>query len=128
MDSPALRQVFLHTLPPKAIANARANLLGNSVLNTAHFTQICLSGTAVAASGKHEPKIPLDAMLELIGRRIYLHWPALTQLQGRLLRTRSAFTLSQRQLGLQSFTTAMGALRVAENIDFGCDTRAMHAN
>lgn len=82
----------------------------------------------MAASGKHEPKILLDATLELIGRTIHLRWPALIQLQDRELRARSTFTLTLRRLGLQPFSVAMDALRVAENIDFGCDIRAMHTN
>ncbi|MFC6632065.1 YceI family protein [Microbulbifer taiwanensis] len=128
VDSPALRQrygkQFSSRVSPRARAGTRANMLGNSLLNAAHHPDIRLGGSAVVARDKRRQNLVLDTTLELAGRSIRLKIPAQIEFGDREVRARGHFTLSHSQLGLAPFRAALGALRVADNIDFTYDIQA----
>lgn len=132
VDAPAQRRRYSgdFSAQPSAqtIADTRANMLGGSQLNASSYPHIRLSGSAVVAAGKPEQDLLLAATLELVGRSIKLRLPARVRIDEGELRASGHFTLSHQQLGLTPFRAVMGALRVAEKIDFTFDIRARRAD
>lgn len=125
VDNPALRSRyggdFSAQPSAKAVAGTRANMLGDKLLKGDQFPQMQLSGSAVVSSGQ---QVDIPVTIRILGRSIAVRLPASVEFDGRQLRARGQFALSHRQLGLQPFSAALGALRVAEDIDFSYDIRA----
>jgi len=132
VDSPALRQRYAGDFSAQpsaqAVADTRANMLGESLLKAGQYPHIRLSGTAVVGAGGTAQDLLLDATVELAGRSIKLRLPARVTIEGRELRASGNCTLSHQQLGLKPFSAALGALRVAQNIDFTYDILARRAD
>ncbi len=132
VDDPAMRRRyggdFSDQPSTQAIAGTRANMLGGSLLNAGSYPRIRLSGSAVVAAGKREQDLLLDAEMELVGQSIPIRLPARVTLNGDELLASGQFTLSHRQLGLTPFSAAMGALKVAQKIDFTYDIHARRAD
>lgn len=122
VDDPALRRRysadFSKPISTDAIIATRGNMLGPKLLDAARHPRIHLQGTAVISGGKGNENVAIPCTLQLAGKTIQLRLPARISVTNGLLRASGSFTLSHRQLGLEPFSAAMGALRVAENIDF----------
>lgn len=129
VDRPALRQRygedFSAQLSAQQVADTRANMLGDKLLKGDQFPQVQLSGSTVVSSGQ---RVDIPVTIRIVSRSIAMRLPATVEFDGRQLHARGQFTLSHRQLGLQPFRAALGALRVAENIDFSYDIRATRAD
>ncbi|WP_237063722.1 YceI family protein [Microbulbifer zhoushanensis] len=128
VDNPVLRRRygpdFDSGLSARDRAATRANMLGPALLNSARFGQIRLSGSASIPTGRGPHQLTIPADITIAGRRVRVLVPATVQRTGRGLRARGNFSLTHRQLGLRPFSAAMGALRVAERIDFTFDIQA----
>lgn len=128
VDNPALRRRygpgFDTGLTEADRAATRANMLGPSLLDSARHAQIRLTGSATLDPGTAGTQVLLPVAVSIAGRTVRLRLPATISVSGRELRARGSFSLSHRQLGLRPFTAALGALRVAERIDFSFDIRA----
>lgn len=132
VDDPALRRRyggdFSDQPIAQAIAGTRANMLSGSLLDASRHPRIRVSGSALFAAGESEQDLLLDAKVELAGRSMPMRLPVRVTLDGSALRASGHFTLSHQQLGLTPFSAAMGALKVAQKIDFTYDIRARRAD
>ncbi|WP_237058543.1 YceI family protein [Microbulbifer sediminum] len=128
VDNPALRRRygpdFNTGISEQDRTGTRINMLGPALLNSARFPQIRLDGTTTIAPDKGTQQVSIPVNIDIAGRRVRVQVPATVQHNGRSLRARGTFSLTHRQLGLKPFSAVMGALRVAERIDFTFDIRA----
>jgi len=104
------------------IALTRGNMLGERVLNAEQYPIIKLTGTGPRGDG---PEFVLELSIELLGRVVELSVPTTLQLGGDILEATGAFRLSHNELGMRPFSAMMGALRVADEMDFKYRVRAM---
>ena len=122
IDDPALRrrygEDFSKPISTDAIIATRTNMLGPKLLDASRHPVIYLQGEAVVRRGKGSENVAIPCTLQLAGKTVHLRLPARISITNGLLRASGSFTLSHRQLGLEPFSAVMGALRVAENIEF----------
>ena len=98
----------------KDIAGTRKNMLGKKLLKAGQYPLIKLTGTGPrdADSGQ-----VLDVYIELLGRVVQKQVPVELQMEGATIEASGAFTLSHKELGMKPFTAALGALRVANDMN-----------
>lgn len=122
IDDPALRrryaEDFSKPISTDAIIATRSNMLGPKLLDAASHPRIHLQGAAIVRGDKGNENVAIPCTLKLAGKTIQLRLPARISVTNGLLRASGSFTLSHRQLGLEPFSAALGALQVADNIDF----------
>ena len=122
IDAPALRrrysEDFSKPISTDAIIATRSNMLGPKLLDGVRYPRIQLRGEATLRGNKGSENITIPCTLLLAGKSIQLRLPTRISITNGLLRASGSFTLSHRQLGLKPFSAALGALQVAENIDF----------
>ncbi len=103
------------------IARTRSNMLGERVLNASQYPIVRLTGTGPSGDG---PELVLGLSIELLGRVVKLTVPTTLQLDGDRLEATGAFRLSHGDLGMRPFRAMLGALRVADEMDFKYRIRA----
>jgi hypothetical protein len=103
------------------IARTRSNMLGKRVLNAKQYPIVKLTGTGPRDDG---PEFVLELSIELLGGVVELQVPTTLRLDGDVLEATGAFRLSHSDLGMRPFTAMLGALRVADEMDFKYRVRA----
>jgi len=125
VDNPLLRHEegdeFSTELSEHAIARTRSNMLGKRVLNAKQYPIIKLNGTGPRDD---VPEFVLELSIELLGGIVELQVPTTLRLDGDVVEATGTFRLSHSDLGMRPFTVMLGALRVAEEIDFKYRVRA----
>ncbi len=126
VDDPELRRQegkgFASQPSKDDIEGTRANMLGDELLQAKKFSTIRIAGTTGPVSDKNSAMLNLT--VELLGRSIKLSLPAKLKREGDQLEASGTVSLSHEQLGLKPFTALMGALRVADKMDFKYRIRA----
>jgi len=125
VDDPLFRREegdeFSTELSERDIAGTRRNMLGRRVLNAAQYPIIKLTGTGPRDDG---PEFMLGLSIELLGDVVELQVPTTLRLDGDVLEATGAFRLGHSELGMRPFTAMLGALRVADEMDFKYRVRA----
>ena len=125
VDNPLLRHEegdeFSTELSEHDIARTRSNMLGKRVLNAKQYPIVKLTGTGPRGD---RSKFVLELSIELLGGIVELQVPTTLRLDGDVLEATGTFRLSHSDLGMWPFTVMLGALRVAEEIDFKYRVRA----
>ncbi|SDJ53473.1 YceI family protein [Microbulbifer yueqingensis] len=128
VDNPALRRrygaEFATDLSAEDRAATRANMLGPRLLDGARHPHIRIAGSTTVNPPTDSREILLPVTLSIAGREVRLRIPATISITEREVRATGRISLSHQQLGLRPFSAAMGALRVADRIDFSFDIRA----
>lgn len=124
VDDPALRarygDAFATEPSPDDIAGTRRNMLGDAVLDAERHPSIRVSGTGPLRAGE----VTLDLTVELVGRTAELTVPARVTLDDVALEAEGEFELTHTALGMRPFRVMMGALQVADRMDFTYRVRA----
>ncbi len=105
------------------IAGTRSNMLSKSVLNEAIFPNIKITGIALSGFGVGQT---IDLAIQLLGRTISVNVPINVEppING-IIQMQAEFRITHKQLGLKPFSALLGALQVAEEIDFSVKVRAV---
>jgi len=125
VDDPLLRREegdeFSTELSKQDVDRTRSNMLGKRVLNAEQYPIVKLAGT-----GYRDDKLEfvLELSIELLGSVVELQVPSTLRLDGDVLEVTGALRLSHSDLGMRPFTAMLGALRVADVIDFKYRIRA----
>ncbi len=129
VDEPALRSGrgagFDDEVPQAARAATRDNLLGERVLDAAHYPRITARGLELSGGPEH-----FAARVELTvrdTRHVALVPVRFATGPGDTLRITARFPLSQGALGLTPFSAALGALRVEDLLEVELDVSARRA-
>ncbi len=125
VDDPLLRRQegddFSTGLTERDIVRTRDNMLGKRVLNADSYPVITLTGTGLTGDG---PDSMLTFTFEILGNVVELQVPFTLRLDEDVLEATGAFQLSHGDLGMRPFTTMLGALRVADELNFKFRIRA----
>jgi hypothetical protein len=125
VDNPELRALygeeFASEPSEKDIDGTRTNMLSDKVLDGEHFSAIRLEG-----SGYPEDlgAATLAVTVGLLGREVALSIPASIAVDADGLTATGSFSLVHEDLGMKPFSVMLGALQVAENLDFTFEIRA----
>ncbi|HEY8521696.1 MAG TPA: YceI family protein [Gammaproteobacteria bacterium] len=127
VDDPELRARYGEAFSSKPseddIAGTRRNMLGERVLDAEQHPLIRIVG-----SGPVEPgATTLDVTFEIRGQTTRHAVPATVTVDDDAIVAEGEFQLTHEQLGLAPFKVMMGALQVAEQIDFAYRLRAVRA-
>lgn len=125
VDDPALRsrygEDFASVPSPEDVAGTRRNMMTEAVLNGEQFSQLTVIGTAPSGLGAGQT---IDLEIHLLGRVVNATAPLELRIDGDELRASGSFRLTHEQLGMMPFSVMMGALQVANEMDFTFDIRA----
>ncbi len=125
VDDPILRRdegdEFSSKLSKQDIARTRSNMLGKRVLNARQYPTVKLTGTGTGGDGS---QVMLGLSIEIFGRVVELRVPLVLQLDEDVLEATGDFQLSHSALGMRPFSAILGALRVADEINFKYRIRA----
>ncbi|MEE9425649.1 MAG: YceI family protein [Methylococcales bacterium] len=127
IDNPTLRSRYgedFSSEPSAAdIAGTRNNMLSQSVLNGTKFPNIKITGTALSGFGVGQT---VDLVIQLLDRTISVNVPInVERTADGVIQVHSEFQITHDQLGLKPFRVMMGALQVADEIDFSVRIRAV---
>ncbi len=125
VDDPILRRQegdeFSTGLSKDDIVRTRDNMLGKRVLNADLYPVVTLAGTGPRGAG---PEFILPFTIEILGDVVDLQIPFILRLDKDVLEASGAFQLSHSDLGMRPFSTMLGALRVADELNFKFRVRA----
>lgn len=125
VDDPQLRSLygeeFASEPSAKDIAGTRVNMLSEKVLDAEQYAALRISGRGPSSDGG---ETKLDLTVELLGRSVPLSVPVTLDVEGDTLEVAGTFRLNHADLGMQPFSVMLGALQVAEPIDFSYRVRA----
>ena len=117
IDDSSLREQqgaqFAGTIDAASIEGTRAHMLGESLLDAAHYARIELRSGPLRAEGDHWL---VQVRIQVRDRQAVAEVPVSLQADGERLICSGAFELTHAQLGLKPYSVALGALRVAENM------------
>ncbi len=126
VDDPLLRRQegdeFSTRLSKGDIAGTRSNMLGKRVLNAERYPIVRLTGTGPRGDG---PEFMLGFSMEVLGNVVEMRIPLNLRLDGDRLEATGAFQLSHSDLGMRPFSRMLGALRVADELNFKYRVRAL---
>lgn len=127
IDNPTLRSRYGEDFSsePSAddIAGTRNNMLSKSVLNGTKFPNIKITGTALSGFGIGQT---IDLVLQLLDLTINVNVPINVERPADgVIQVQSEFKITHDQLGLKPFRVMMGAMQVADEIDFSIRIRAV---
>lgn len=97
------------------IAGTKHNMLSEKLLKGDEYPMIRVSGTH---DGGDLSDTTLDLTVNLVGRQVQLSAPAKVSIVADTLTADGQMTVTHAQLGLTPFSAALGALKVADDIDF----------
>lgn len=124
VDDPELRARYGDSFSsePSAddIAGTRRNMLGDAVLAAEEHKIIRIAGTGPLRDGD----VMLELTVQLVGRTVPLEVPARLTVGEQAIEAEGAFELTHGALGLKPFSVMMGALQVADRMDFTYRIRA----
>ena len=125
IDDPELRERYgedFSSVPSAAdIEGTRGNMLGDQVLNAEQFGELRLSADKLLAESGSGM---IDFTLEIVGHTVELTVPAEIAIDTRTIVVRGEFGLALTELDMVPFSALMGALSVADHMDF---TYVIHA-
>ena len=125
VDDPLLRRQegdeFSTGLSKHDIVRTHDNMLGKRVLNADLYPVVTLTGTGPRGDG---PEFMLAYTIQILGRAVELQVPITLRLDQDVLEASGAFQLSHNDLGMRGFTTMLGALSVADEMNFKFRIRA----
>lgn len=107
---------FPGTLNEPDREGTRANMLGASLLDAAHFPAVLLESLAIDGES---PDFRVTTRVSIAGRQRDIVVPVKLELDGDTLTASGSFTVTHAALGLSPFSVALGALRVREDIQVG---------
>jgi hypothetical protein len=126
VDDPALRarygDDFASVPSADDIAGTRRNMMTEAVLNGEQFSELAVIGTAPSGLGADQT---IDLEIHLLGRVVNVTVPLELQVESDMVHAAGAFRLTHEQLGMMPFSVMMGALQVANEMDFTFDIRAV---
>lgn len=126
VDDPLLRRQegdeFSTRLSESDIAGTRSNMLGKRVLDAQRYPIVRLTGTGPIGDG---PEFMLGFSMEVLGNVVEMRIPLNLRLDGNRLEATGAFQLSHSNLGMRPFSRMLGALRVADELNFKFRIRAL---
>lgn len=126
VDDPLLRRQegdeFSTRLSESDIAGTRSNMLGKRVLDAQRYPIVRLTGTGPKGDG---PEFMLGFSMEVLGNVVEMRIPLNLRLDGNRLEATGAFQLSHSNLGMRPFSRMLGALRVADELNFKFRIRAL---
>jgi hypothetical protein len=125
VDDPALRaqegEEFSSVPSTDDIEGTRRNMLGEKVLDAKEYPTLRIEGVGpVGAPGEQE----LHLTIGLLGRSIPLTVPTDVRLEGDTLYASGQFTVTHEELGMKPFSVFLGALQVADPMDFAYNVTA----
>jgi len=98
------------------VADTRRNMLSEDVLDGERYPMLRVSGSNLSIGPDSVGTI--DLTVQLLDRSINLSVPARVVAEGEDLVASGAFSLTHAELGLRPFRAMLGALRVADRMDF----------
>ncbi len=103
--------------PPSAedIAGTHTNMLSESLLNGARHPTIRLTGRDLRGAGSD---MQMDLDIDIAGSQVTVTAPVTLTEDGQRITAEGEFRLTHSDLGLTPFSIMMGAMRVADEIDF----------
>lgn len=117
IDDPAAREAagpdFPGEIPPDDIAGTRKNMLGESLLDAAHYPMLRVRAQT---AGDIESGPVLRAAVTVRGRVHTVDFPISVERDGDRLVAVGETTVDHTELGLEPFSVMMGALSVDEEI------------
>jgi hypothetical protein len=119
VDDPAIRdrygEDFASEPSAEDIAGTRTNMLSENLLDGNRFPAVRVRGTGPIEQGG-DTVLALE--IDIVGRTVSVTAPATVDIDDQRVEARGEFRLTHEQLGLMPFSIMMGALRVAEEMDF----------
>lgn len=129
VDDPALRgrygEDFASEPSPDDIAGTRRNMLTEAVLNGEQFTRLTVIGTAPSGVGDGQT---INLEIHLLGRVVNVTAPLDLHVADDEISASGEFRLTHEQLGMMPFSVMMGALQVANELDFSYRIRAVRTD
>ena len=126
VDDPLLRRQegdeFSTRLSESDIAGTRSNMLGKRVLDAQRYPIVRLTGTGSIGDG---PEFMLGFSMQVLGNVVEMRIPLNLRLDGNRLEATGALQLSHSNLGMRPFSRMLGALRVADELNFKFRIRAL---
>ncbi len=117
VDEPSLRQAeggdFPGTIPENDIRGTRKNMLGPKLLDADNHAVINVVWQQVAGEF---PDLDLTADVMLRGQSYPIRFPVTVQIDGDTLTVVGSTRLSHADVGLKPFNAALGALKVADEM------------
>jgi len=104
---------FAEPLDDAARSGTREHMLGDRQLDAAHYPSITLRSRALHVAGDITT---IEFQVQLKDHQSLLSVPLKWQQGGRELRASGALVFNQTDLGLEPYSVALGALRVADSI------------
>lgn len=128
VDDPALRgrygEDFASEPSADDIAGTHRNMLTEAVLNGEQFSHVRLVGTNLSGADGAQT---IDLAITLLGRTVNVTVPLDLRIAEDAVVAHGEFRLTHEQLGMTPFSVMMGALQVANEIDFTFHVRAVRA-
>lgn len=119
VDDPELRakesEAFDSEPSDDDIQATRQNMLSDAVLNAKEYPTLRITGTGPTV---HAGEESFEVTIDLLGRSIPVTLPTSVETSDDLLEAAGAFQLTHEMLGMEPFRAMMGALAVAEPLDF----------
>jgi hypothetical protein len=128
VDEPSLRahhgEDFRSEPSAKDISGTRRHMLGDRVLDVAHYPTIRVHGEVRA--GEIDSDL-LSITVQMLGRNIRLSVPARVEIEGNALIASGEFSVTHAELGMEPYRAVLGMLAVSPRIDFFYRVRAIKA-
>ena len=120
VDAPEARaqegEAFSDPIPEADVAATRENMLGAQLLRADDYPFVrATCGDFAAAAGT------IDCEIEIAGNPALLTLPVDIEVEDRVVSARGEVTVTHAQLGLEPFSAAGGAIRVADGITLRFD-------
>jgi len=119
VDDPALRAQLgddFTSLPSERdIAGTRRNMLGARLLNAGEHPQLLISGAGPEGAPGNQQ---MALRITVAGRTVTQDVPVIVTIEGATVQARASFRLTHEALGLEPFSALLGALKVAQPLDF----------
>lgn len=100
-------------VPAEDVEATRDNMLGPRLLDAAREPQVRIAATVAGGS---PASLTLDLAIQIAGATQRVEFPAAVHASGDTLRASGRRTITHAELGLEPFTAALGALRVAREL------------
>jgi hypothetical protein len=125
IDNPELRarygEDFSSEPTQEDIEGTRNNMLGEQVLQAEAHPSVTIRGGGLTA---FDADAVIDLEVELLGRSVSFSVPVDVVLETDSLTAKAQFRLTHEDLGMEPFSVMLGALQVADEMDFTIDVKA----
>jgi hypothetical protein len=121
VDAPDLRstlgQPFASRPSQRDIDATRSNMLSRALLDSEAYPEIHVAGSVIQSEGDTKT---LHLTLTVKDTDVEVIVPVVLDLEEDRIAVKAQFQLTHQQLGLRPFSALLGALKVAEHMDFFC--------